>query len=92
MSFGFLFVFLSFLTLAVGTLILWRYSGHHSLVTWLRLGLLLVLLLFSAFGFLATYELEPGSDRTLFHLVYGSLIISSITSMGFGIRSICRGR
>lgn len=91
MSFGFLFALLSFLALIAGTLILPRYSGQHALVAWLRLGLLLVLLLFSGFGFLATYELKPGSDRTLFHLVYGGLIVSSITSMGFGIRSIRRG-
>ncbi|MBT5705157.1 hypothetical protein N8766_03700 [bacterium] len=92
MSSGFLFVILSFLALFVGALVLSRYSGHHALVTWLRLGLLLVLLLFSAFGFLAAGELNPGTGKTVFHLVYGSLIVSSITSIGFGIRSICRGR
>lgn len=92
MSFGLLVVLLSFLALVVGTLVLSRYSGQHSLVIGLRLGLLLVLFLFSSYGFLATYELKQGLDRTLFHLFYGGLIASSITSMGFGIHSICRGR
>ncbi len=80
----------------IGTAVLaalfWPYGRLSRPVMILRLGFLLLILGSSAFGMLATLELEAGSDRLFYQVLYGSLLVLTLGSGIIGIRHLIRAR
>ena len=78
-----------FIAIVIGSVALAPYRRRW--VIGVRLLVLFIVLMFSVFGFLASYELGPGRERDLYHLCYGAVIAFSVLGMGLGVRALVNG-